>query len=116
MAHFEAAGVEAPPAAVAAAAVGLAEKDVLRLLQALERQGRMVKVGEDLYYAAEHVDPGSWSASPREMEARGQITLAEVRDLFGTSRKFAQALLEHMDSEGLTLRVGDARRLRKRRR
>jgi selenocysteine-specific elongation factor len=50
------------------------------------------------------------------MEARGQITLAEVRDLLGTSRKYAQALLEHMDSEGLTLRVGDARRLRKRKR
>ena len=48
--------------------------------------------------------------------ARGQITLAEVRDLLGTSRKYAQALLEHMDSEGLTLRVGDARRLRRRRR
>ena len=51
-----------------------------------------------------------------EMESRGQITLAQVRDLFGTSRRYAQALLEHMDSEGMTLRVGDARRLRKRRR
>ena len=48
------------------------------------------------------------------MEAAGQLTLAEARDLLGTSRRYAQALLEHMDSEGMTLRVGDARRLRRR--
>ena len=39
-----------------------------------------------------------------------------LRDLLGTSRRYSQALLEHMDSEGLTLRVGEARRLRRRRR
>ncbi len=41
---------------------------------------------------------------------RGQISLAEVRDLFGTSRKYAQALLEHLDSIGVTVRDGDVRR------
>ena len=45
---------------------------------------------------------------PTAIEQAGQLTLAEARDLLGTSRRFAQALLEHMDSEGLTLRVGDA--------
>ena len=43
---------------------------------------------------------------------KGQITLPEVRDLFGTSRKYAQALLEHLDAAGLTRRDGDYRRLR----
>lgn len=42
----------------------------------------------------------------------GRITLAEVRDLFGTTRKYAQALLEHLDSAGLTIREGESRRLR----
>ena len=42
-----------------------------------------------------------------------KITLAEVRDLFTTSRKYAQALLEHIDSSGLTIRDGDFRKLRK---
>ena len=40
------------------------------------------------------------------------ITLAEVRDMFGTSRKFAQALLEHMDGRHITRRTGDVRVLR----
>ena len=39
----------------------------------------------------------------------GSITLAQVRDLFGTSRKYAQALLEHLDETGVTKRVADAR-------
>ncbi len=43
----------------------------------------------------------------------GQVTAAEVRDLFGTSRKFALALLEHLDTIGVTIRDGDFRRLRK---
>jgi selenocysteine-specific elongation factor len=112
---FEEAGVEAPAAATAAAQVGLSEKEGVRLLKALERQGRLVKVGEDLYYASTTLQELMGRVAG-EMETRGQITLAEVRDLLGTSRRYTQALLEHMDSEGWTLRVGDARRLRKRRR
>ena len=45
---------------------------------------------------------------------RGKITLAEVRDLLSTSRKYAQALLEHLDSIGVTVRDGDYRKLKKR--
>jgi selenocysteine-specific elongation factor len=43
---------------------------------------------------------------------KGQVSLAEVRDLFGTSRRYAQALLEYLDSIGLTIRSGDFRRLK----
>jgi selenocysteine-specific elongation factor len=43
----------------------------------------------------------------------GQVTAAEVRDLFCTSRKYALALLEHLDSAGVTMRDGDFRRLRR---
>lgn len=43
----------------------------------------------------------------------GQATLAEVRDLLNTTRKYVQALLEHLDAIGVTMREGDARRLRR---
>jgi len=46
------------------------------------------------------------------LEADGTITLAEVRDLFGASRKYAQAFIEHLDAKRITRRVGDARVLR----
>ena len=41
------------------------------------------------------------------------MTLAAFRDELGTSRKFAQALLEHFDSERLTIRRGDEHVLRR---
>jgi selenocysteine-specific elongation factor len=45
--------------------------------------------------------------------AKEQISLAEARDLFDTSRKYAQALLEHLDAIGVTMRAADYRKLRK---
>ncbi len=106
---------ETPSVTTAAAAAGLAPRDAQRIVDALVRQGRLVKVGEDLYYPSERLDE-LIDRLVTAMETAGQVTLAEARDLLGTSRRYAQALLEHMDSEGLTLRVGEARRLRRRRR
>lgn len=40
------------------------------------------------------------------------LSLAETRDLFGTSRKYAQAFLEHLDALHITRRTGDSRSLR----
>ena len=49
------------------------------------------------------------------IERDGQITLAGLRDELQTSRKYAQAYLEHFDGAKVTLRRGDARVLRRRR-
>ncbi len=46
------------------------------------------------------------------LKERQTVTLAQVRDMLGTSRKYAQALLERMDHQGITRRVGDERVLR----
>jgi len=122
LAQFEGAGVaeggavsaETPSVAVAAQAAGLEPRTAQKIVEALVRQGRLVRVGEDLYYPTERLE-AVLSRLAAAMEA-APLTLAEARDLLGTSRRYAQALLEHMDSEGLTLRVGEARRLRRRRR
>jgi len=45
--------------------------------------------------------------------AHGEITAATFRDLIGASRKFAIALLEWLDRSGVTVRVGDLRKLRR---
>ena len=44
-----------------------------------------------------------------ELTARGKLTVAEFRDLFDTSRKYALAFLEHLDERRVTRRVGDER-------
>ena len=43
----------------------------------------------------------------------GEVSIATLRDELHTSRRYAQALLELLDAERVTLRVGDARVLRK---
>jgi selenocysteine-specific elongation factor len=48
-----------------------------------------------------------------ELKQKGSITLGEVRDMLNTTRKYIQALLEHLDAIGVTMRDGDARKLRK---
>jgi selenocysteine-specific elongation factor len=47
------------------------------------------------------------------IEQHGQISVAEARDLFTTSRKYILPLMEHLDSSGVTVRDGDFRRLKK---
>ena len=54
--------------------------------------------------------PATWSF--RECAAAGEITLARFRDLAGVGRRDAQLLLERMDVDGLTRRLGDRRVLR----
>lgn len=93
--------------------LGLTREEITRLVRALERSGRLVRVGEDLYYPKEVLENLA-AAITQAIEAHGgTITLAQVRDLLGTSRRYAQALLEHLDSTGVTLRVGDVRKLRR---
>ena len=48
-----------------------------------------------------------------ECAAQGGITLARFRDLAGTGRRDAQLLLERLDAEGVTRRVGERRVLRR---
>ena len=71
--------------------------------RASDTAGRVVLATHADYYnkaltlAKEHVDQN------------GQISLAEMRDLMGASRKFAVAVLEYWDKRGITKKVGDAR-------
>jgi len=48
----------------------------------------------------------------RLIEKKGTVTAAEVRDHFNTSRRYVLALLEYLDATGVTVREGDARRLK----
>jgi selenocysteine-specific elongation factor len=47
------------------------------------------------------------------IQTNGSITVAQARDHFNTSRRYVLAFLEHLDASGVTVRDGDARRLRR---
>jgi hypothetical protein len=78
------------------------------------RPGRAVRVGRSRYAHPDAI--GSVRARVEAViAAKGSITLARLRDELGTSRQFAQALLEHLDAERVTHRgPGDAGVLRRR--
>jgi selenocysteine-specific elongation factor len=78
------------------------------LLHVLVGQGRVVKVSDTIVFAAPVYDDMLRRVTACIKE-KGKITLGEVRDMFGTSRKYAQAFLEYLDKEKLTRRVGDDR-------
>ena len=81
------------------------------LLTYLEAKSEIVRVHGGVAFAAEVYREMVERVSAHARD-NGSVTLAQVRDMFGTSRKYAQALLEHMDAERITRRVGDARVLR----
>jgi selenocysteine-specific elongation factor len=78
------------------------------LLNMLVDQGHVVKVSDNVVFAATVYRDMVTKITTRIKE-NTRITLGEVRDMFGTSRKYAQALLEYLDREKVTRRVGDDR-------
>jgi selenocysteine-specific elongation factor len=88
------------------------EKEILEHLKPLLRNGRAIRVKSDIFYAPEPL-AGIREQLLRHLEAKGEVTPAEFRELTGLSRKFMIPLLEYFDQEKLTIRVGERRLLRK---
>ena len=81
------------------------------LLDYLIAGGQLVRVGTSLLYRRQEVED-MLAQITTHLQQQGTITLAEVRDQFDTSRKYAQAVLEELDARRITRREGDARALR----
>ncbi|MCY3834030.1 MAG: selenocysteine-specific translation elongation factor [Chloroflexi bacterium] len=84
----------------------IAGEEVLRALSDLRQ---IVRVNDQSAFAAESYDQ-LVAEIRRHISAHEEIDAKTLRDKFGTSRKYAIAVLEHLDSLGLTQRVGDVRK------
>jgi selenocysteine-specific elongation factor len=82
-------------------------------LAALREAGRAVRVSKALHYHADVLADIRGRVVEVAKQNGGAVTLAQLRDELSTSRKFAQALLEHFDSEKVTIRRGDEHVLRR---
>ena len=102
LARFRAAPYATPSVKEAAALVG---EEVLGVLLA---RGDLVQVSPEVLFLRETYEE-MVERIRAHIQQQGSITLAQVRDLFQTSRKYAQALLEYLDGVGVTRRVGDER-------
>lgn len=81
------------------------------LLNLLVARGDLVRVSQDVLLLPEIYEE-MVAAVRRLIEEQGSITVAELRDHFDTSRKYAIALLEHLDDMRVTRRIDDKRVLR----
>lgn len=81
------------------------------LLSLLLEQKKAVRVADGIVFGGSAYQD-MVERITEHMNNRGTITVAEVRDLFQTSRKYARALMEYLDAQKITRRVGDERILR----
>jgi selenocysteine-specific elongation factor len=73
-------------------------------------KGALVKVGDDVYRGTQIAQ--IHARVEQYLRANREMTMAQFRDLIGTSRKYAVPLLEWFDARGITVRSGDLRMLR----
>jgi selenocysteine-specific elongation factor len=100
-----AAGNEPPSVAELAPRFGADTADLLRLL---ERDGRVVAVEPDRYYAAGNV-ASLLERLRTNMAAGREYSPAELREVLGFSRKFLIPFLEYCDRRGFTTRGATGR-------
>jgi selenocysteine-specific elongation factor len=96
----------APPSVAESTAMTSSE-----ILSALLYQGVLVRLNDDVLFLKD-----TYQEMTSRIEAfirqHGSMTVAQVRDEFNTSRKYALAIMEHLDERKVTRRVGDERVLR----
>jgi len=78
------------------------------ILSFLIAQQRVIKVSDDLHFSATAYQE-MVSRVVTLMQEKGKINVRDVRDLFGTSRKYALPFLEHLDQIRVTRRIADDR-------
>ncbi len=81
------------------------------LLGVLIDAGKVVKVNESVVFAAAAYRELT-EAIVAHLKEKGSITVADARTMFNTSRKYILPLLEYLDQQRITRRVGDERVLR----
>ena len=98
-----------PMKAELAQKLSIPEKEIADLLKLLAKEGTVIRINDSMYITKGQYDKmlnllKDFYAKKKEM------TVAEFRDILGTSRKYALPLLEYLDSNRITLRVGDIRK------
>jgi selenocysteine-specific elongation factor len=81
------------------------------MVRALAQRGDLVRVSDDVVFTKDAVE-GAVAFVKEIVASEGSVTVAQLRDRMGASRRPVLALLEYFDAQRITRRVGDARILR----
>jgi selenocysteine-specific elongation factor len=114
LAAYEAGGVTPPNLKDVLDPLGVSFKEAAAVFKLLQDEGRLVKIKDEMYYAADAAKSLVDKLTAWFRQGREEMEPSDFRDLTGLSRKYSIPVLEWMDKEKITVRVGDKRRLRKR--
>ena len=90
---------------------GVPRSRLIEVIRLLERDGSVVRITTDMYFLASSVEQLKETLR-KFLTEKGEMTAASFRDLIGSSRKYTIPLLEFFDRDGLTIRIGDIRKLK----
>ncbi len=89
--------------------ISLAERELNDMLRLLTKEGSLVRINDSLYLTKEQYDRMLGLLKEFSLK-KPEMTVAEFRDILGTTRKYALPFLEYLDAHKITLRVGDIRK------
>ncbi len=90
----------------------VSQKEALPVLRLLTDEGKLVKVKDGLYFSTQALERIKKMVLDYFAEHE-DLTPGDFKNLTGLTRKYSIPLLEQLDKEKLTMRVGDTRKLRK---
>ena len=106
---LEQSGFQPPLKEEIAKALNLQQKQLDDILKLMAKQGSLVRVNETMYIT-KAVYEEIINALKDFFSKKKEMTVAEFRDSLNTSRKYALPILEYLDTQRITMRVGDVRK------
>jgi selenocysteine-specific elongation factor len=88
----------------------LDQKHLSDILKLMVKEGSLIRISDSMYLASSAYNK-MIAALKNFYGRKPEMTVAEFRDILGTTRKYALPILEYLDSNKATLRVGDVRKL-----
>ena len=111
LALYEKGGLTPPTLKVVVETLDVTTEDIIPLIRHLIDEQKLIKINEGLYFDASAIT-GLRNTLSNFFSNKEELTPADFKDLTGLSRKFAIPLLEFMDKEKFTVRVGNMRKMR----
>jgi len=93
--------------------LSMTESKLTDLLKIIARKGKIVRINDSLYLPIENYNK-MLELLKEFFSKKNEMTVSEFRTLLNTTRKYAIAYLEHLDSQKITLRIGEIRKMVKR--
>ncbi len=108
VARYRQAGLNAPSLEEVQAGVTKNQVLVPQLVSLAVSEGHLVKIAPSMYLHAD-VERGIRTTLTEKLRGSPGLTMSQIREILGTTRKYAVPLCEYLDSVGFTKRVGDLR-------